>query len=368
MNNMTDILFKPTKIGTLNIPNPLVVAPMTRVSALEDGTVGPKMEAYYTDFAKGGFGLVISEGLYPDTLYSQCYLMQPGLATKAHADSWKPIVDAVHKNGSRFIAQLMHAGSLAQVERASGRNISPSAIKPKGSQMSFYYGDGDYDMPVEMTQVDIKEVVGHFASSALLAKTAGFDGVEIHGANGYLLDQFLTKHTNMRTDQYGGVIANRLRIHQEIIMAIRDAVGDDFIVGIRFSQAKVNDPTHKWVDGLKDAQEAFTIMGNCSLDYIHTTEPVLWEPAFEGSRSLASLAKEYSGLPVISNGGVNDPMDASKALENGHGDLISLGKIALSNPDWPRVVKNSKEVRVFDFSMLMPIANLDNGGKFLANS
>jgi len=365
MNNSNDILFKTSKIGKLDVSNSMVVAPMTRVSGLKDGTVGPLMEDYYSNFAKGGFGLIISEGLYPDTDYSQCYQMQPGLATQVHADSWKPVVKAVQKHGSLFIAQLMHAGALAQNIRISDKNISPSSVKPKGQQMSFYYGEGDYSTPVAMTVADIKAVVSNFATSALLAKSAGFDGVEIHGANGYLLDQFLTSHTNKRDDQYGGSIENRLRIHREIIDAIRNAVGADFIVGIRFSQAKVNDAHHKWIEGVSVAEETFKIMGGCKIDYIHTTEPDLSEPAFEGTPSLAALAKKYSGLPVIANGGINEPSEAAQALENGHGDLIALGKIALSNQDWPNRAVNLDQVKTFDFSMLMPIANLENGNNFL---
>ncbi|MEH6405254.1 MAG: NADH:flavin oxidoreductase [Sneathiella sp.] len=366
MNDTNDILFKSSKIGNFQISNALVVAPMTRVSGLKDGSVGPLMQDYYANFAKGGFGLIISEGLYPDTLYSQCYQMQPGLATEIHAKSWRPVVDAVHKQGSLFVAQIMHAGALAQNIRAGDKNISPSAVKPKGQQMSFYYGNGDYSTPEAMTEDDIKDVVAHFASSALLAKSAGFDGVEIHGANGYLLDQFLTRHTNKRDDQYGGSIENRLRIHREIIEAMRDAVGEDFIIGIRFSQAKVNDATHKWVEGVSFAEEVFKIIGMCQIDYIHTTEPVLSESAFDKGLSLAAIAKKYSGLPVIANGGINAPTEARQALENGHGDLIALGKIALSNQDWPKRAMSSENIQDFDFSMLMPIANLENGSTFLS--
>lgn len=369
-DNTTNIapLFTTSQIGTKTIPNRLAVAPMTRVSALEDGTVGPLMREYYADYAKGGFGLVITEGLYTDTLYSQCYLMQPGLVTQAHADSWMPVIQSVHDNGAVLIAQLMHGGALAQYVHSTGKNMAPSAVKPRGEQMGFYYGSGDYLVPEAMSQSDIDDVVKTFAASALLAKSAGFDGIEIHSANGYLLDQFVTVHTNQRDDHYGGSLENRLRIHKEIITAIRNAVGDDFIVGIRFSQGKVNDAEYKWVGGEADVKETFTIMGDQPIDYIHSSEPVITAPAFSGSTSLASMAKQHSGLPVIANGGVHEPQLAQDALAHGHADFIALGKTALANPNWPLVVKKNQSLKTFDFSLLMPIANLENAQRYFAQS
>jgi 2,4-dienoyl-CoA reductase-like NADH-dependent reductase (Old Yellow Enzyme family) len=367
MTGKNSVLFTATQIAHLKLSNKLAVAPMTRVSAQLDGTVGPLMKEYYEDFAKGGFGLVITEGLYTDELYSQAYYMQPGIVSKEQSESWKPVINSVHASGGKIIAQLMHAGALSQFNAYKEQSAAPSSVQPKGEQMPFYYGEGLYNEPLQMTQQDIKDAIMGFANSAVQAKSAGFDGVEIHGANGYLLDQFLTDYTNKRNDEYGGVIANRLRIYREIVEAVRAAVGTDFIIGVRFSQKKVNDSQHVWSEGEAGAEYIFGLMGECQVDYIHTTEPDLDKAAFNNGDSLSFLAKKYSGLPVISNGGVNEPDRATSMLDSEQADLISLGRVALANPDWPVVVKNSGTIKLLDFDMLAPIANLENATKFLTN-
>ncbi|WP_434340233.1 NADH:flavin oxidoreductase [Motilimonas cestriensis] len=365
MTTNNEILFTPAQIAKSTIHNKLAVAPMTRVSAQEDGTAGPLMKTYYENFARGGFGLIITEGLYTDTLYSQGYFKQPGIATQEQANSWKVIVKGVQHQGAVIIAQLMHAGALSQYNRFTTETIAPSPVPPLGKQMKFYYGDGPYRLPKAMSHDDIEEVVQGFVSSALHAKSAGFDGVEIHGANGYLLDQFLTSYTNQRQDEYGGELGGRLRIYKQIIQAVRHAVGDDFIVGVRFSQKKVNDTEYLWPEGEAAAAQIFTMAKECMVDYIHTTEPMLNEPAFRASIPLSALAKKYSGLPVIANGGVSEPQQAAEVLEKRQTDLVALGKIALSNQDWPNVVKNGANITNFDFAMLSPIADLECAKHFI---
>jgi 2,4-dienoyl-CoA reductase-like NADH-dependent reductase (Old Yellow Enzyme family) len=160
------------------------------------------MSDYYAAFADGGFGLVVTEGLYTDKAYSQGYLFQPGLSDEAQGSGWRPIVERVHAHGARMIAQLMHAGALSQEKAYRTSTRGPSAVRPKGQQMAFYRGTGEYPLPVAMSAVEISEAVGGFAKAAVLAKEAGFDGVEVHGANGYLLDQFLSEGVNLRDDRY----------------------------------------------------------------------------------------------------------------------------------------------------------------------
>lgn len=361
-------LFQPAQISHMDIRNRLAVAPMTRVSANDDGTANALMCEYYKAYAAGGFGLIITEGLYTDQLFSQCYRQQPGMTNGRQAQSWQPIIDAVHSEGGMIIAQLMHAGALSQYSKYAAHSCAPSAVKPLGQQMSFYYGEGDYRLPQAMSEDDIQTAIQGFAAAALLAKSAGFDGVEIHGANGYLLDQFLTTYTNQREDNYGGNLTNRLRIYQEIVSAIRAAVGADFIVGVRFSQTKVNDSQYRWPEANAAARQTFTLMAESLVDYLHTTEPRLNEPAFAGSPSLASLAKQISGLPVIANGGVSQPALATAMLESNQADVISLGKTALANPDWPMAVQNSQPLNSFNFAMFSPIANLENARRYFAQA
>ena len=210
-------LYQPLRLGGIELRNRLVVAPMTRVSANEDGQASAAMASYYAAFAEGGFGLVLTEGIYTDQAWSQGYLFQPGLANKAQGAAWQAVTQQVHAAGSCIVAQLMHAGALSQDNRFRSDTRGPSAAEPAGRQMIFYRGNGAYPVPVAMTDHEIDEVIAGFAAAARRAREAGFDGVEIHGANGYLLDQFLSEGINRREDRYGGNVENRLRLQPKSV-------------------------------------------------------------------------------------------------------------------------------------------------------
>ncbi|MFS0772763.1 NADH:flavin oxidoreductase [Sphingomonas sp. 1P08PE] len=355
--------FDPLTIGGLAIRNRLAVAPMTRVSATDTGHATGRMADYYAAFADGGFGLIITEGLYPDEIWSQGYLHQPGLADDTQGDSWRPIVERVHAAGARFIAQLMHAGAISQGNRFRTDTRGPSAIRPAGQQMPFYRGSGEYPVPVEMTPAEIEEAVAGFASAAIRAREAGFDGVELHGANGYLLDQFLTEGVNQRTDAYGGDATGRLRLTVETAHAVRAAVGPDFIVGVRSSQGKVNDFVHKW-RGEDEAAAIYDLLGQLPIDYLHTTEFEAWQPAFRDGSSLAALAKRHSRLPVLANGSLHDPARATELLLEHGVDMVTLGRGALTHADWPRRVAAGAQLDDFDRRILAPLADLANADRF----
>ena len=198
-----DVLFGSTSIGDVELTNRIALAPMTRVSATADGMPTDRIGAYYRVFADGGFGLLITEGLYIDDQMSQGYLFQPGVANRAQAEAWRPVVETVHISGAKFFAQLMHAGSQSQGNPHSPTTWGPSAVRPKGEQLGMYRGSGPYRIPEAMTAEHIGQVRTAFVNAARFARDAGFDGVEIHGANGYLLDAFLTDYMNTRTDAYG---------------------------------------------------------------------------------------------------------------------------------------------------------------------
>lgn len=358
----TDPLFAPFKVGAMDLPNRLAVAPMTRVSATETGYATPRMHDYYGRFADGGFGLIITEGLYTDQAFSQGYLFQPGLSDAAQRDAWKPLVERVHAGGARFIAQLMHAGALSQGNRFRGDTRGPSAVRPAGRQMVFYRGSGEYPVPTAMTKSEIDEAIAGFAASAYRAREAGFDGVEIHAANGYLLDQFLSEGVNLRTDAYGGDAAARLQITIEVAEAVRTAVGPDFVVGVRSSQGKVNDFHHKW-RGEEEAARIYALLGQLPIDYLHTTEFEAWQPAFDEGASLASLAKRHSGLPVLANGSLHDPDRAADMLARHDADVVTLGRGALTHADWPRRVQAGAATEAFDQTILAPLADLANADR-----
>lgn len=360
-----DALFTPLHLGgALELPNRLAVAPMTRVSATAQGHATPAMADYYAEFAAGGFGLVITEGIYTDRAHAQGYLFQPGLADAAQRDAWRPVVDGVHAHGGRIVAQLMHAGALSQGNPHRATAKGPSAVQPRGQQMAFYRGEGPYRMPEAMASTDIAEAIDGFAQAARRAQQAGFDGVEIHGANGYLLDQFLTSYTNQRDDGYGGSLANRLRLVVEVIQAVRQSTGAGFAIGVRISQGKVNDFTHQWEGGEADAAQIFGALGAQPIDYLHTTEFEAWRPAFgDHGPSLAALARRHAAVPVLANGSLHDPAQAQGLLARQEADGITLGRGALTHADWPARLRSGAGHAGFDRDLLAPIADLANAAR-----
>lgn len=355
-------LLQPIRLGSFILKNRIAVAPMTRISATEDGSATEDMQRYYARFAQGGFGLIITEGTYPDLSYSQGYLYQPGIANEEQAESWRPVVDAVHEAGAKIVLQLMHAGALSQGNQWKEGSIGPSAVQPKGEQLAFYRGEGAYAMPREITLDEIAQLIQDFAAAAKRAQHAGFDGVEIHGANGYILDQFLTDYTNQRTDRYGGSTENRVRLLVEVARAVRAMVGADYTVGMRISQGKVNDYVHKWANGQTDAQIIFQQLAAAGIDYLHTTEHEAQAAAFGTTNSdgdtLAGYAKRFGGVPVIANGKLGNPEAANAILADGKADIVALGKTALANRDWPQRAANQQPLEEFDFAVLQPLAHI----------
>jgi 2,4-dienoyl-CoA reductase-like NADH-dependent reductase (Old Yellow Enzyme family) len=343
-----------------SIRNRLAVAPMTRVTATPAGVPTSAMRTYYQRFAQGGFGLVITEGLYTDKAFAQGYLNQPGITDDVQAQGWKTITQDLQAEGALVFAQLMHAGALSQGNPFRSHTAAPSAVQPAGEQMTFYYGSGSYAMPVAMTEQDIADAIEGFVASAKRAvHTAGFNGIEIHGANGYLLDQFLTAHTNLRTDRWGGDVHGRVRLLEAVVRAVKAAVGTEVPVGVRISQGKVNDFTNKWPGGEHDAAVIFGAMAQAGADFIHVTEFEAWQPAFAGgSTSLLALARRYApDVTIIANGSLHSVERAAAARDEG-ADIVALGRGALANPDMPKVLAQHHEPRTFDGAILGPIADI----------
>jgi len=358
---MTHPTLEPLRLGPLNLPNRLAVAPMTRVSATPDGVPTAEMAEYYAGFAAGGFGLILTEGIHTDHLYSQGYLNQPGLVTGPQVHAWRDVTRQVHASGGRIIAQLMHAGALSQGNPYSEATAGPSPVKPLGEMMPDYGGSGPWPVPRELTPADLDAVVAGFVTAALNARVAGFEGVEVHAANGYLLDQFLTDYTNQRTDEYGGCVSNRIRLTTRIVAAIAAAVPADFLVGVRLSQTKVNDLVYRWPGGAADAEVIFPAVAGAGATYLHiASEGRNWidTARLSGGQTITGLARRLTGLPVIANGGMHDPAQAAQVLTDGHADLLSLARGALANPDLPRRLAEGRELEAFDRNSLHPDVTL----------
>ncbi|MEO3803038.1 NADH:flavin oxidoreductase [Nonomuraea sp. B1E8] len=363
MNDVQHPALRPETIGELSLANRLAVSPMTRVSAASDGTPTEEMADYYAAFARGGFALVVTEGTYTDTRYSQGYLNQPGMVSDGHEAGWREIADRVRAAGAAFVLQLMHAGALSQGNRYRDDTMAPSAVPPRGEKMPEYGGHGPWSTPRPMRQDDIDLAVRGFVDSAVRAERAGFDGVEVHGANGYLIDQFLTDYTNTRDDRYGGGVSRRVRLAAEIVSAIRAEVGPRFCVGIRLSQGKVNDHTHRWAGGARDAEIIFAALAEAGASYLHiASEGRDWveTATLDGGMTITGLARKVTGLPVLANGGMHDADQAATVLADGHADVLALGRGALANPDFPRRLARGLPMADFDHRMLQPMATLNN--------
>lgn len=356
----TSALFAPIVINGRTVTNRLSVAPMTRITATHDGRATETMTRYYERFARGGFGTVITEGIYTDQAFSQGYLDQPGMTDEAQANAWKPVVSGIKAHGALAIAQLMHAGAISQGNRFRGGTVGPSAIQPKGTQMTFYHGKDHYALPAAITEAQIADAINGFAESAGRAiENAGFDAIEIHGANGYLLDQFLTDYANKRADRWGGSTENRVRLILETFKAVRAKVGAEVPIGVRISQGKVNDYQHKWAGAERDAEIIFGSLADAGVDFIHVTDYEAWKPAFTpGNASLMRLAKRYAPkAAILANGSLHNVERAVAALGDG-ADILTIGRGALANPDFPRRLSERDVLNDFDPAILGPIANV----------
>jgi 2,4-dienoyl-CoA reductase-like NADH-dependent reductase (Old Yellow Enzyme family) len=360
-------LLTSVELASLTLANRVAVAPMSRVSTAGDGVPTESMSRYFRELAEGGFGLIFTDGTYTDHAFSQGYPDQPAIATDEQVEAWGRVVDAVHAADTPIVMQLMHAGALVQGNRHRDGCIGPSAVPPKGRMLRGYGGPGGpYSLPREMTGADIAEVLAGIASSARRAEEAGFDGVEIHAANGYLFDQFITRYANRRTDRYGGSPENRARLAAEAIRAADDATGPGFFVGVRLSQVKVNDLDYRWA-GVDEARALLATVGAAGPAYVHiASEGAPWaETSFLAPGvSTTGLAREVCGVPVIANGGMHDPGLAARLLGEGHCDLVSLGHGAVADPDWPRRLAAGEPPQEFEAGMLEPEVTVENTARW----
>ncbi|MET3035887.1 NADH:flavin oxidoreductase [Chryseobacterium sp. NRRL B-14859] len=360
-------IFQKANIWQRELMNRTAVAPMSRVSATAEGLATDEMMNYYSAFAAGGFSIIITEGIYTDVYSSKSYHNQPGLTNVQQSTSWEKITQAVHRFPSLIFAQLMHGGALSQY---SENTLAPSAVQPVGVKMASYGGEGVFPMPKEMTLEDIRRMQQGFIDGAIHAHQAGFDGVEIHGANGYLLDQFLTPELNRRNDQYGGRMQNRFRVIAEIIEGIKASVPSDFIIGLRVSEGKVNDLTYRWANGIETAKELAEEIKVSRPDFVHiAVQTGEWErDSFYGEGiSLASVIRKATGIPVIANGGFHSPDKAEAALNGNHADLLAIGKAALADPHWVVKTQNHLPVIPFHRDMLWPEATIRHTRKIISN-
>lgn len=326
-------LFEPLSAGKLELSNRLVMAPMTRSRATEDGTVTELTAEYYRQRAAAG--LIITEGTQP-SVRGQGYILTPGLHSGDQVAAWRTVTDAVHAEGGRIFAQLMNAGRVGHpvLYPDGGLPLGPSPIA-SGEQLFTPDGMLDHPEPREMTPDDIVQAVDDFAAAARNAIEAGFDGVELHGANGYLIQQFLADGSNTRTDAYGGTVENRIRFAVEVAQAVSDAIGPDR-VGFRVSPGGTANGVHE-----SDTPELYSALVEAlapyGLAYLHVMEL--------GDR--ATTRRIRAGWPgaLILNphptpeSFPSKPEYGAEALRDGVADAIAFAEMWLANPDLPARIK-----------------------------
>lgn len=327
---MTAKLFTPLDAGALRLRNRVVMAPLTRNRATPDGEVpGPLAPEYYGQ--RAGFGLIISEGTQISQ-QGQGYAWTPGMFSPAQIDGWRPVTDAVHAKGGTIVAQIWHVGRVSHTSLQPG-GAAPIAPSPLRAETKTYDGTSFVatSAPRALALEEIPGILESYAQSARNAREAGFDGVEIHAANGYLVDQFMRPSANVRTDAYGGSVENRTRFLEEVVEAVAGAIGGDR-VGVRLSpfspaNAVVVDET---------AQETFARgierIAPYGLAYLHMVEG-----ATGGSRelpagaSIDALRALFPGAYIANNG--YDRETAIEAVESGRADAVAFGRLAIANPD-----------------------------------
>lgn len=347
-------VFSAAKLGSLELPNRLVVAPMTRISAEHEGEPTELMEDYYARFAEGGFDLVITEGVYSDRKASQCYQYQPGITDDEQQAGWQKVVEKVKHAGGEMICQLMHAGGQMQYNRFYEHAKAPSEVQPKGEPLSMYGKADTWQKPEVLDEGDFNQIMNGFVGAAKRAKEAGFVGIELHAGDGYLLNQLLSTYFNDRNDQWGQSLDGRLRFLTLLVKSLRDALGDDYIIGMRISQVTVTDNDYQWPEGEDGFRYMLEKLRDAGLTYIHTSDVNVNRKALKDSeKSLAAVAYEVEGLDVIMNGGINE--DNAEEIAAEYPDaLLALGKKALANPDFAERLKGGEDIADLDPEMLLP--------------
>ena len=367
---MSDIsaLFRPFSLGKLELANRVVMAPMTRNQSPEN-IPGEKSLEYYRRRAAGGCGLIITEGTCVNHIAANGYPDVPYFWGEERLAAWQKIAEAVHAEGGKIAPQLWHCGGMRRAGTPPEGDVN--GYTPSGMNVP-----GKVNRHI-MSKEDIADVVRAFAEGAADTKRLGFDAVEIHGAHGYIIDQFFWEGTNQREDEYGGSLENRGRFGVEIIEAVRDAVGPDFTVLLRWSQWKQQDA--RLVDNPEELERFLMPLSEAGVDIFHCSQRRFWEPEFEGSSmNLAGWVKKITGKPTITVGSVGlsevfiplpgeatfreaEPASLDELvarMEAEEFDLVAVGRAMIANPEWANLVNSARsaELRAFEKEMLFSLA------------
>jgi len=342
---MNGTLFTPTQLGSLPLKNRIVMAPLTRSRAIGN-LPNALMEQYYRLRAEAG--LIITEGTSPSP-NGLGYARIPGLFNEEQVAGWKRVTDGVHQAGGRIFVQLMHTGRVSHPANlpAGASILAPSPVAVPGEMWTDADGMQPHPVPREMSEADIAQSIAEYATSAKLAMQAGFDGVELHGANGYLIDQFLNTASNQRHDRWGGSVDNRIRFAVEVARATVAAIGAER-VGMRISPYGVFNA--QVPDAEMDAVylrliDELTALG---LLYIHIVDHSAMGAPEVSTELKAKIRAAFNGQYILSGG--YDAARANVDLEAQRGDLVAFGRPFISNPDLVAKLKSDQELVAPDFA------------------
>ena len=360
MSKPLDSLFSAYTLNKLTLENRIVMAPMTREFSPQ-GIPDDDVAAYYKRRAAGGTGLIVTEGTTVNDAVASMGENIPTFHGEAALAGWKKVVEEVHGEGGKIFPQLWHVGSArnpAKMNNSGTPSASPSGLQAPGKQVS-----------EPMTGEHIDRVIGSFADAAADAQRLGFDGIEIHGAHGYLIDQFFWEGLNQRRDAFGGSMGNRGRFAAEIIRAARAATGPDFPIILRYSQWKQQDFEAKLATTPQELELFLQPLVDAGLDGFHCSTRRYWESEFDGSDlNLAGWTKKLTGKTSITVGSVGLSADFIGAiamnessetraiddllsrLEKGEFDLVAVGRALLQDPEWPNKVLEGRTESINSFN------------------
>ncbi|MFT5453014.1 MAG: 2,4-dienoyl-CoA reductase-like NADH-dependent reductase (Old Yellow Enzyme family) [Enterobacterales bacterium] len=359
-------LFQPIDLGNLKLRNRVVMAPMTRTFSPE-GIPNDLVVAYYERRAKNDIGLIITEGTCVGHKAASGYANVPYIYGDKPLAGWKKVVDAVHAAGGKIIPQLWHVGAIRKPGTGVGPDESTPSFSPSGLIMK------GKKVGEAMTALDVQEVINAFIQAAVDSKRIGFDGIEIHGAHGYLIDQFFWQDTNQRDDEYGGDISKRTRFAVDIIKGIREKCGPDFPIFLRFSQWKQQAYSAKLANTPAELEAFLKPLVDAGVDVFHCSTRRFWDAEFEGSTlNLAGWTQKITGKPCIAVGSVGlsgsfideekrDMAESSSVakdsfnelsgrLNKGEFALVAIGRALLQDPEWVLKVRENRLDELADYS------------------
>lgn len=331
-------LFTPYTLGQFTLKNRFGVAPMTRMSSGDSGIPRQDVFDFLVRRAKNGSAIVYTEAIVTDYESAQGYPGQARITTQPQINAWKEVVTRIHSENSLAILQMFHCGRMAWPDvNPAHRTIAPSDIAPTQDNP---LTQAQYPCPEAMSVYDIDHVITGFVETAKGALAAGFDGIEIHGAHGYLISQFLSAYSNKRTDDYGGSVENRFRFAREVIQAVRKVVPNDKLLIFRISDWGIADMEVSLFETRENYQQTINLLSEQAIDAISVSTYTFDQDAYGSGKNMTELTREMTNLPLMICGGIYDRATADKALQDA--DIVLAGKSLLLNPNWVADVKENK--------------------------